>query len=582
VTEKTRVNEVTDQEKRVLTREEIALNLRLVCQVRLEGDLTVMMPVESRVRQRRIQVAGVEATLELNPAIRKLRAQPSSPSLLDPQTYSARLLHFLEETYDLRGLTINYEALKKLPGALRISRQDVTATVWNSRAVIDVEAGDTTQHTYGLAVDIGTSKIVGQLISLDDGQVIATSSIENPQIIHGEDVISRITFASASKAGLDQLQSMVLDGINTVASRVCEQANVDATHLYEMMIVGNSAMHHILLHIPPLSLALAPYVPTVKSSLNLRPKDLALQMNEGGNIHLLPLVAGFVGADNIAGILSTSVHKSKELSLFIDIGTNTEVNLGNHEGLLCCSCASGPAFEGAHIRDGMKAVQGAIERVSMSANDHAVHFEVIGGRKPVGICGSAMIDILAEMFRHNLVDRTGRINEEAPTKRIRKANTSLEFVVAWREETDKDEDIVITQGDIRELQLAKAAIYAGCSILMNQSAVLPEAIEKIYLAGAFGNYIDSENAKIIGIIPDIPTENVVFVGNSALSGARMTLLSTDMRREATDLSRQLTYVELGAVSNFNEELISATYLPHKDITRFPSVHQIVDNNSRTK
>lgn len=582
VTEKTRINEVTDQEKRVLTGEEVALNLRLACQVHLEGDLTVMIPVESRVRRRRIQVAGVEAALELTPAIRKLRAQPSSPTLLDPQTYSERLLRFLEETYDLRGLTINYEALKKLPGALNASRQDVTATVWNGREVIDVEAGDTTQHAYGLAVDIGTSKIVGQLVSLDDGQVVATSSLENPQIIHGEDVISRITFASASEAGLDQLQSIVLDAINAVASRVCEEAGVDATHLYEMTIVGNSAMHHILLRIPPLSLALAPYVPTVKSSLNLGPKDLALHMNEGGNIHLLPLVAGFVGADNIAGILSSGVHKSQELSLFIDIGTNTEVNLGNREGLLCCSCASGPAFEGAHIRDGMKAVQGAIERVSMDANDHAVHFEVIGGGKPVGICGSAMIDILAEMFRHNLVDRTGRINGEARSERIRRVKASLEFVVAWREETDKDEDIVITQGDIRELQLAKAAVYAGCSILMKHHAVSPEAIEKIYLAGAFGNYIDSVNAKIIGIIPDVPTENVVFVGNSALSGARMALLSTDMRREATDLSQQLTYVELGAASNFNEELISATYLPHKDLTRFPSVRQIVGKNSRTE
>jgi len=570
VTEKTRINEVTDQEKLVLTREETTLNMRLACQVRLEGNLTVMIPVESRVRQRRIQVAGVDVTFELSPAIQKLRAQPSLPSLLDTKTYSEQLLRFLEETYDLQGLTIGYEALKKLPKALNASQRDVTATVWNSLEVIDVEAGDTTQHAYGLAVDIGTSKIVGQLVSLGDGQVVATSSLENPQIIHGEDVISRITFASDNEAGLTQLQSIVLDGINTVASRVCELADVHTAHLYEMTLVGNSAMHHILLHIPPLSLALAPYVPTVKSSLNLRPKILDLRMNNGGNIHLLPLVAGFVGADNIAGILSTRIHKSKELSLLIDIGTNTEVNLGNSEGLLCCSCASGPAFEGAHIRDGMKAVQGAIERVSIDANDHTVHFDVIGGGKPVGICGSAMIDILAEMFRHNFVDRTGRINEKAPTKRIRKANASLEFVVAWREETDKDEDIVITQGDIRELQLAKAAIYAGCFILMKQRVVSHEAIEKIYLAGAFGNYIDSENAKVIGIIPDVPTENVVFVGNSALSGARMALLSTEMRREAIDLSRQLTYVELGAASNFNEELISATYLPHKDLTRFPS------------
>lgn len=574
------IHEVTDQEKRVLTHEELALNLRLACQIRLEGDLTVLIPVESRVRQRRIQDAGVAVAFELAPAIRKLRAQPSPPTLLDPQTYAERLLRVLEATHDLRGLTMGYVALKKLPGALRASRREVTATVWHGREVIDVEAGDTAQQAYGLAVDIGTSKIVGQLVSLDDGHVVATSSLENPQILHGEDVISRITFASASEAGLDQLHAIVVDGINALVSHVCEEASVSATHLYEMTIVGNSAMHHLLLHIPPLSLALAPYVPTVKRPLDLKPQDLPLQMNEGGYIHLLPLVAGFVGADNVAGLLATGVHKSKAMSLLIDIGTNTEVNLGNREGLLCCSCASGPAFEGAHIRDGMKAVQGAIERVAIDATSDAVHFQVIGGGKPVGICGSAMIDILAELFRHSLVDNTGRLNGDASTERMRKGTASLEYVVAWQEETDKAEDIVITQGDIRELQLAKAAIYTGCAILMQHRGVSVESIERIYLAGAFGNYIDAVNAKIIGLIPDVLTEKVVFVGNSALTGARMALLSTAMRREAADLSQRLTYVELGAASNFNEELIAATYLPHKDRHRFPSIHRLLGNTAR--
>jgi uncharacterized 2Fe-2S/4Fe-4S cluster protein (DUF4445 family) len=574
------LHEVTDQEKRVLTHEELALNLRLACQIRLEGDLTVLIPVESRVRQRRIQDAGVSVAFELAPAIRKLRAQPSPSTLLDPQPYAERLLRVLEATYDLRGLTMGYAALKKLPGALRASRQEVTATIWHGHEVIDVEAGDTAQQAYGLAVDIGTSKIVGQLVSLDDGHIVATSSLENPQILHGEDVISRITFASASEVGLDQLHAIVVDGINALVSQVCEDAGVSATHLYEMTIVGNSAMHHLLLHIPPLSLALAPYVPTVKRPLDLKPQDLPLQMNEGGNIHLPPLVAGFVGADNVAGLLATGVHKSPVLSLFIDIGTNTEVNLGNHEGLLCCSCASGPAFEGAHIRDGMKAVHGAIERVAIDATSDAVHFQVIGGGKPVGICGSAMIDLLAELFRHRLVDNTGRLNGDASTERMRKGTASLEFVVAWQEETDKAEDIVITQGDIRELQLAKAAIYTGCAILMQHRGVSPEAIERVYLAGAFGNYIDAVNAKIIGLIPDVPTEKVVFVGNSALAGARMTLLSTAMRREAADLSQRLTYVELGVASNFNEELIDATYLPHKDYHRFPFVHRLLGNTTR--
>ncbi len=574
------VSAVTDQETQVLTPEELASNLRLACQLRLEGDLTVLIPTESRVRQRRIQDAGVAVAFDLAPAIRKLRVQPSPPTLLDPQTYAEGLLRALEETYDLRGLTMGYAALKTLPSALRASRQTVTATIWQSREVIDVEAGDTTSQAYGLAVDIGTSKIVGQLVSLDDGHVVATSSLENPQILHGEDVISRITFASTMETGLDQLHALVVNGINAVASQVCAEAGVAATHLYEVTIVGNSAMHHLLLHIPPLSLALAPYVPTVKHPLDLRPRDLPLQMNAGGNIHLLPLVAGFVGADNVAGLLATGVHTSPALALFIDIGTNTEVNLGNREGLLSCSCASGPAFEGAHIRDGMKAVHGAIERITIDAPRDAVHYQVVGGGKPVGICGSAMIDVLAELLRHGVVDATGRLSTDAATERVRKGGSSLEFVVAWHDETDKAEDIVITQGDIRELQLAKAAIYTGCRILMQHRGVSPDAIERVYLAGAFGNYIDATNAKIIGLIPDVPTERVVFVGNSALAGARMALLSTALRREAAALSQRLTYVELGAAATFNEELIAATYLPHQDLHRFPSIHRLLDTATR--
>jgi uncharacterized 2Fe-2S/4Fe-4S cluster protein (DUF4445 family) len=573
VKETSRASEMTEAEMSILTGSEIALNVRLACQVRVNGDLTVMIPVESRLRQRRIQVEGVETSFELNPAIRKLRAQPSKSTIFDAKPNAERLLSFLEEKYDLNGLTIGYDALKKLPRALNASKREITATIWSDHKVIDVEAGDTIKLAYGIAVDIGTSKIVGQLVSLDSGQVVATNSIENPQIIHGEDVISRITFASESEGGMDKLRSLVIDGVNYVISMVSKQGGVRRENIYEMTLVGNSAMHHILLGIPPLSLAVAPYVPTVKRALNLGTRDLEVQISDGGNIHLLPLIAGFVGSDDVADVLATRVHTSEELTLLIDIGTNTEVNLGNRDGVLCCSCASGPAFEGAHIHDGMKAVQGAIERVSLNSRNYKVKYEVIGGGKPVGICGSGMIDILAELVRCNLIDQTGRINDESPTERIRRVNESWEFVIAWSEETDKEDDIVITQGDIRELQLAKAAIYTGCSVLMRRRGIRAGAIERICLAGAFGNFIDPANAKIVGIIPDIKSENVVFVGNAALSGARMALLSTDMRRDASELSEKLTYVELGAEPKFNEELIAATYLPHKNLDLFPSFRE---------
>ena len=578
IKEQPRINEPTDQEMKLLTSAEIALGLRLACQTKLEGDLTVMLPIESRVRQRQIQVEGTTASFKLNPAVRKLRAQPPPPSLSDTRSDSERLLDFLKENYGLSGMTISYEALKKLPRVLRTSEWDLTVAVWDGQKVIDVEAWDTTQLAYGLSVDIGTSKIVGQLVLLDNGQVVATSSIENPQIGHGEDVISRITFASSGENGLAELKSLVVKGINDVILTLCEQGGVRPEHIYEMTFVGNSVMHHILLGIQPSSVAVAPYVIVVKGPLNLKPKDLELQMNRGGNIHVLPLVTGFVGSDSVADVLATGIHKSEELSLLIDIGTNTEVNLGNRDGILCCSCASGPAFEGAHIRDGMKAVQGSIERVRVDPRDYSVSFEVIGGGKPVGICGSAMIDILAEMLKCNLINWTGRINGEASTERIRRVDGSLEFVIAWSGETGKDEDIAITQRDVRELQLAKAAIYTGCSVLMKRKGVSARDIGRVYLAGAFGNYIEPENAKRVGLIPDVESGRVMSVGNTALSGARMALLSMEMRREAAEISKNLTYVELGVESGFHDEFISATYLPHKELCLFSSVRKMLDRN----
>jgi uncharacterized 2Fe-2S/4Fe-4S cluster protein (DUF4445 family) len=546
------VSIVTEQELKVLTSTEIASGLRLACQTRLRDSLET---------KRRIQVEGVMISFELNPAVKKVRAQLLSPNLANNQPDSARLLGFLKEHYGLSQLSIRYIALRKISTVLRNSQWDVTATIWNNREIVEIEAGDTTQIIYGISVDVGTSKIAGQLVRLDDGSVVATDSLENPQILHGEDIISRITYASSDGFSFEELRSLVIGGINDLISKLCSPRVIRKDYVYEMTLVGNSAMHHILLGVHPQSLAISPYVPVISESLNLQPKDLGININEGGNIHLLPLVAGFVGSDDIADMLSTGMYKSDKLCLLIDIGTNTEINLGNDKGIVCCSCASGPAFEGGHVHHGMKAVQGAIERVTIDSGNYDVRFEVIGGGKPVGICGSGMIDILAEMIGCNLLDRTGRIIEDSPTKRIRRVNDTVEFVIAWKEETNKDEDIVVTQKDIRELQMAKAAIYAGCHILMEKREVSSEEIDKVYLAGAFGNYIDPKNAKAIGLIPDVKPGKILSVGNTALAGARMALLSVDIRNEAIEMTKNLTYVELGAETNFNREFISATFFP---------------------
>jgi uncharacterized 2Fe-2S/4Fe-4S cluster protein (DUF4445 family) len=567
---KSKVNKPSNQEERLLTDSEILQGVRLACQTMAKESIKIMLPIESRISLRQIQTEGLETTTEIDSTIKKLKVQLSKPTLHDLRSDRSRLIDALRDTHDLSTLNLGYEALKKLPAIIRQTRGDLTAILWNNHQVIDLEAGDTTETAFGYAVDIGTSKIVGQLISLTTGQIVTTHSIENPQIIHGEDVISRITYAASHEKGLQKLHDLVINGINSLLSAACQEAEIQNSQIYEMTWVGNSAMHHILLGIPPLTLAVAPYTPATKKPLDLSPKELGIQINVGGNVHSPPLIAGFVGSDNVADILSTHFDELRELSLLIDIGTNTEVNLGNQDGITCCSCASGPAFEGAHIRDGMKAVAGAIERVTIDPSTFDVQYQVIGNQPPVGLCGSAMIDILAELVKSKVVDHTGRINLQTSQNRIRRRNESLEFVIAWDHDTAKNGDLVITQGDIRELQLAKAAIYTGCTMLLHHRKISANDIHKVYLAGAFGNYIQPENAIRIGLLPDINPEKVSLVGNAALSGARIALLSQKSRNKAHQIAEDATYIELGAEPAFNKALIAATYLPHQDLSLFPS------------
>lgn len=564
------VNKPSNQEKRLLTNSEILQGVRLACQTIVRESIKIMLPIESRISLRQIQTEGLERTTEIDPTITKLKVQIPRPTLYDLRSDSSRLLDALRDIHDRNALDLGYEALKKLPSIIRQTHGELTAILWNNQRVIDLEAGDMTETAFGYAVDIGTSKIVGQLISLLTGQIISTHSIENPQIVHGEDVISRITYAASHEKGLQQLRDLAIDGINSLLSIACKEAKIQKSHIYEVTWVGNSAMHHILLGIPPLTLAVAPYTPAIKKPLNLSPKELGIQINVGGNVYSPPLIAGFVGSDNVADILSTQFDEVHEPSLLIDIGTNTEVNLSNQGEITCCSCASGPAFEGAHIRDGMKAVAGAIERVTIDPSTFEVQYRVIGNQPPVGLCGSAMIDVLAELVKSKIVDHTGRINPQTAHKRIRRRNESLEFVITWNRDTAKNGDIVITQGDIRELQLAKAAIYTGCTLLLRHRKISSNDIQRVYLAGAFGNYIQPENAVRIGLLPNINPEKVTLVGNAALSGARIALLSRKSRNKAHQIAEDASYIELGAEPAFNKALIAATYLPHQDLTLFPS------------
>jgi len=329
------------------------------------------------------------------------------------------------------------------------------------------------------------------------------------------------------------------------------------------------------LGINPKYAAISPFTPALKRSINVKAKELGINICPEGNVHVLPVIAGFVGADAVADLLASGIHESEELSLLLDIGTNTEVFVGNSEDILSCSCASGPAFEGGHIKHGMKAVTGAIEKVFITS-DYEVEYTTIDNEAPRGLCGSAMIDVLAELFKLGVINERGRFNTNIRTSRLRRANDGLEFVLVWKEESVTGLDITITQKDINELQLAKAAIFAGCSILMNKKNVELEEIDGLLVAGSFGSYINPENAKLIGLVPDVPTEKIRFVGNTALSGAKMSLISEDARKTAEELSRKVRYIELASDPEFHKEFADATCIPHEDKNRFPSVKKALE------
>jgi len=557
------VSKLTEAERKHLSQSEIDSGYRLACQTKIIREVIVMIPPETKLEYHKIQVLGLERKVELNPSVMKCHLLLPKPTLSDFRPDLERLLNSLsKQTQKAVNLEIDYEILKKLPNILRDANWDATVTIWNDYRIVAVEPGDTSSELFGLAVDIGTSKIVGHLVDLTSGKTVGIESIENPQVIHGEDTITRITFAMADNANLEILQKHAIDCVNRVLHEACRKARVNPGRVYEVIVVGNTAMHHFFLRIQPKYVALSPYTPAVKSSINIASKELNIKVNRGGIVTILPIIAGFVGADAIADVLATGIHESEKLSLLIDIGTNTEVFIGNKDNMLCCSCASGPAFEGAHIKHGMKAVSGAIERIRISP-DLEVAYKTIDDAKPTGLCGSAVIDVIAEMLKNGIINPNGKFNSNIKTKRLRKNNNEMEFILAWNNETTTDREITFTQKDINETLLAKAAIYTGCKILMKRKNVEEKDIGRVFIAGAFGNCINRENAKVIGLIPDVPTEKIEFVGNTAVMGAKMTLISMGMREKAELIANKVRYLELGNDSDFNQEFSKALFLPHE-------------------
>jgi uncharacterized 2Fe-2S/4Fe-4S cluster protein (DUF4445 family) len=423
---------------------------------------------------------------------------------------------------------------------------------------------------WGAAVDIGTTTVTLWLVNLLDGQVQVQTAEYNGQIARGEDVISRIIYASKN-GGEGEMRQLVLSTINKLLGRACQRAKVDPAQIFKVTVAGNSTMMHLLLGIPAESIRLMPFVTVVNSTPPLTASEVGFEVHPDALVDCLPGVASYVGADISAGVLSSGMDDTEKVSLFLDIGTNGETVLGSHDWLVTCACSAGPAFEGAGVLNGMRATRGAIEEVWVHGQTYEPNYRVIGEAKPRGLCGSGLISLLAELFLNGVLDKGGNFNATLPTNRIRQGDHGLEYVVAWADETHHGRDIVLTHVDVDNLLRAKAAIYAGFTVLANSVGFPLEAVEQVLIGGAFGKYINVEKAVEIGLLPDMPWERFHFLGNTAVRGAYRALLDRNTRARVEDIAGRMTYVELSSDNSFYDAFTSALFLPHTDLSLFPSV-----------
>lgn len=569
--------------------------VRLSCQCKIRGDVLVNVPEESRGNKQIIRKSASERAIEVKPAIRKYLVSMTPPNLERPLADWERLAKGLETSMALvRGsdeklprwhdLTIDYQCLRTLSSTLREAKWSVTVSVWQDQEVIAVQPGYH-EDSFGAAVDIGSTTVALYLCNLRTGELLAAESEMNPQIVYGEDVMSRIQYTIEHKDGLEKLHKAIISTLNKLLKQAAKIAKIKTEEILEMVLVGNSTMHHLLLNLQPKDLGLAPFVPAIHKSVDIKARELGLNINSSGNIHVLPTIASFVGADTSAMIVAEEPHKQDENWLLIDVGTNAELILGNRKRLLCTSTPTGPALEGAHVEYGMRAAAGAIERVHIDERTLEPRYKIVGEEqwntgKAKGICGSAIIDAVAELFRAGIVDSRGKFKQGLEStsspkgKRIRQGESGWEYVIAWAEETSIGRDIPMTQQDVRQIQLAKAALFTAARTLLKRSGL--QSPDKIILAGGFGSYIDKEKAMLIGLIPDCELDKVYAVGNAAGDGARIALLNVEKRNEIDSVTRKVERFELPTDPEFQNQFMLATSFPHMS-EPFPHIAHLIPN-----
>ena len=576
-----------------LSAEDAAKGYRLACLATVNGDITVRIPTESSIdpsslnQQASPRRTAKIKTIDFNqlkedglfiPPVEKIHLVLSPPDAQNNMPDVERLIDALRQQENWHKLELTIPVIRKLPAILRRQNFNVTVTLVKpvrddgKTLITNVQAGDCAMNNYAVALDIGTTTVYGQLVDLNTGECLSEYGDFNGQISYGEDVISRIIYAEKPD-GLVTLQKVVVGTINRVLGKIIAKAKIDAENIATITIAGNTTMTQLLLAIDPRYLRRAPYVPASTLYPPFTATTIGLELSEVTTALVFPQISSYVGGDIVSGIMGTGLYRQNELTLFLDIGTNAEIVIGNQDWLACTACSAGPAFEGGGIEFGMRAAKGAIEDFSLDPQTFEPMLVTVGGARPKGICGSGLLTMVALMFELGLIDNCGKYNRTLATNRVRCTNGIWEYVVAWSEDTEIGRDIILSEVDIENLIRAKGAIYSGCVTLLEEVGLSIDMIERIILAGGFGSYIDLEKAMTLGLLPEIDPDRVVFIGNGSLLGARMSSMTNRIRKDVVEVTRKMTNFELSETPSYMNNYVAAMFIPHTEIEKFPRLQQ---------
>jgi len=575
-----------------ISREDQAKGYRLACQTTVVGeDVTVRVPVESSIdvsvlkrqapprQTAHIHQPDFESLKEQGlflPPVEEIYLELPEPNAADNQADASRLVNFLTLNHDEHRLVVTMSVIRKLPEVLRQDNFRVTVKLarpvqpGRKTHVINVQPGDTTDRNYAIAMDIGTTTIYGQLIDLISGEVLAEKGDFNGQISYGEDVITRI-MAAEKPGGMEKLHEVVTATMNKIIGTIVKQAGVNVDDVSAITLAGNTTMTQLFLEVNPRYIRRSPYVPASNIYPPLQATALGLALGDHVAALVYPQVSSYVGGDIVSGVMGSGMYRTERLTLFMDIGTNAEIVIGNKDWMACAACSAGPAFEGGGIEFGMRAARGAIEDFSLDPLTYEPMILTIGNVRPKGIAGSGLITTVAVMFEMGIINNQGKFDRELDTDRIREREGVWEYVLVWQEETQVDRDIVLTEIDIENLIRAKGAIYSGCMTLLEEVGMSMGDIEQIYLAGGFGSYVDLEKAMVIGLLPEIDPDRVTYIGNASLLGARMAALTNRLRQDVLNVTRMMTNFELSETASYMDHYVAALFLPHTDLKQFPKL-----------